>query len=284
MSEFWTLAEVEAAVSDYLDMLAAELRGDTVNKADHNRRLRQTISSRSKGSIERKHQNISAVLIEIGYPYISGYKPLGNYQDLLRKVVEERVLVAARQGLDDIVTTAVSNEVLHPVLTGDVLGIEVPAPRRDSPYMSVRETAQQVRGWPRKNYLEMEAHNKSLGLAGERLVLEFEHKRLWTAGQRGLADRIEHVAQTQGDHLGFDIHSFEEDGRERLIEVKTTRFGVSTPFFVSSNEVNVSNHHHGEYHLYRVFDFTKSPRMFRLKGSLHETCRLKPTEFMAAVG
>ena len=64
----WSRLEVEAAVADYLDMLALELRGEPFNKAEHNRNLVRVLNGRTRGSIERKHQNISAVLIELGYP------------------------------------------------------------------------------------------------------------------------------------------------------------------------------------------------------------------------
>src|SRR6266853_644395 len=90
----WSEIEVEAAVADYLDMLALELRGEPFNKAEHNRALLRLLNRRSRGSIERKHQNISAVLIELGYPYIDGYKPLRNYQEVLKEVVEERLIGA----------------------------------------------------------------------------------------------------------------------------------------------------------------------------------------------
>src|SRR5436190_23140989 len=95
MSDSWTQQEVEAAVTDYFVMLAKELRGEPFKKAEHNRALQQKLNNRTRGSIERKHQNISAILIELGYPYIDGYKPLGNYQELLRLVVEDRVSGAA---------------------------------------------------------------------------------------------------------------------------------------------------------------------------------------------
>src|SRR5437899_3120271 len=95
MSDDWSREEVEATVSDYFDMLAMELRGEPFNKAEHNRDLQKLLANRTKGAIEKKHQNISAVLIELGYPYIDGYKPLGNYQQLLYGVVEDRLLGAA---------------------------------------------------------------------------------------------------------------------------------------------------------------------------------------------
>jgi hypothetical protein len=132
------------------------------------------------------------------------------------------------------------------------------------------------------NYLEREARNASLGLAGERFVLDVEHRRLWELGHRSLAERIEHVAETQGDGLGYDIVSYDESGRERLIEVKTTAFGSMTPFFASAKEVSVSDTRE-EFHLYRVFKFRETPRIFSLPGSLRESCTLDPVQFRASL-
>ena len=54
--------------------------------------LKPLLQGRSDPSIERKHQNISAVLLEMGLPFIDGYKPLRNYQrPLLPAVVAEAV-------------------------------------------------------------------------------------------------------------------------------------------------------------------------------------------------
>jgi Domain of unknown function (DUF3883) len=84
-----------------------------------------------------------------------------------------------------------------------------------------------------------------------------------------LAGRIEHTSR---DGEGYDILSFEESGRERLIEVKTTKYGRETPFFVSSNERAVSELH--AYHLYRLFGFRVAPRLFTVSGMLQTTCWL----------
>jgi hypothetical protein len=90
VAEDWSRLEVEATVADYFDMWTGELRGEAVNKARHNQSLRELLHNRSKGAVEFKHQNISAVLIELGFPYVEGYKPRANYQELLREVVEAR--------------------------------------------------------------------------------------------------------------------------------------------------------------------------------------------------
>jgi len=38
-------------------------------------------------------------------------------------------------------------------------------------------------------------------------------------GQPILADKVDHVSQSNGDGLGFDVLSYEADGKERFIEV-----------------------------------------------------------------
>ena len=133
------------------------------------------------------------------------------------------------------------------------------------------------------NWLERESRNRSLAAAGEELALDFEHRRLWKARRRDLAKRVEHVARTRGDGLGYDILSFESNGAERLIEVKTTRFGPMTPFFASRNEVAVSQERAPMYYIYRLFRFHTEPRMFHLHGSLQATCNLEPVQYAATV-
>ena len=78
----WSSLEVAALVADYFAMFADEIAGRPYNKAERNRAL-QAVTGRSKGSIEFKHQNVSAVLAELGLPWLRGYKPRSNYQDLL---------------------------------------------------------------------------------------------------------------------------------------------------------------------------------------------------------
>jgi hypothetical protein len=133
------------------------------------------------------------------------------------------------------------------------------------------------------NYLEREAHNRSLGVAGELFVLNYERARLIAAGMERLAARIEHTSRKHGDGAGFDIMSFEESGAERLIEVKTTKYGRETPFFVSRNEVAVSETQARHYHLYRLFGFRLEPRLFTLAGALSATCRLSTSSYLATV-
>ena len=280
MAEDWSKEEVAATVADYFAMLARELRGEPYNKKEHNRNLQAVLRNRSAGAIEFKHANISAVLIELGFPYIDGYKPRANYQELLKDEV------SARLEDDDSLQRAAERvvEALAPVVPPlrALTDILVPAPVRERGIAHERRV---IPPSPRRgiNYLEREASNSSLGAAGEEFALEVEHRRLWEAGRRELAERIEHVSRTQGDGFGYDILSFEENGRERLIEVKTTSFGAMTPFFASRREVATSEERAQHFSLFRVFKFREVPRIFVLPGSLRESCILDPVQFRASL-
>lgn len=76
----WSRDEVDLIVADHFNMLKAELAGEPYSKAEHRRALQPLLGGRSESSIEFKHQNISAVLVGMGLPYIEGYKPAKNYQ------------------------------------------------------------------------------------------------------------------------------------------------------------------------------------------------------------
>src|SRR5262249_40437495 len=83
----WADAEIQPTVTAYFTMLRAELGGQPYVKADFNREV-QAATGRSRGAVDYKFENISAVLADIGLPYVPGYKPYGNYQGALRAEVE----------------------------------------------------------------------------------------------------------------------------------------------------------------------------------------------------
>src|SRR5688500_3967829 len=178
--------EVETVVADYLGMLREELAGDSYNKAERNRALQQLLSGRSRGSIECKHQNVSAVLIELNAPYITGYKPRANFQALLRDVIERQLVLVPELAL--LAAEFVERPAAEPRMPADLLAIEVPAPIREKRVPMVRLPAPVIRRPIFPDYVAIEARNTSLGRAGEELVLEFESQRLWKAGLKSYAD------------------------------------------------------------------------------------------------
>jgi len=97
------------------------------------------------------------------------------------------------------------------------------------------------------DFVQRDAHNRDLGRNGEEWAMELEPAR-------------------------------------RVIEVKTTGLGKHFPFYVSANELRVSQQRARDYHLYRVFNFASAPRMYPLNGALDQVCRLEPQSFVARVG
>src|SRR5215475_13851850 len=79
MAADWTDEQNDAIVADYFAMLSDDVSGRQYSKAAHNRML-QPVIDRPRGSIEYKHQNISAVLKGLGEDWIPGYKPAFNFQ------------------------------------------------------------------------------------------------------------------------------------------------------------------------------------------------------------
>ena len=273
----WNRAEVEAIVEDYLAMLAAELSGVAYNKSAHNKSLLPKLAGRSKQSVEYKHANISAALLDAGFPYINGYKPRPNYQALLAEVLAEKLARAA--ALLEIASSDADRPTAVPEVD-NILAVLTEAP---IPTPSTPKVGEAVRTMIKlsTNYVEREARNRSLGSAGELFVIEYERARLVRAGFDSLAAKIEHTSRVRGDYEGYDILSFEESGAERLIEVKTTKYGKETPFFVTKNEVSVSERHSDIYQVYRMFDFRKAPHLYTLPGAIPRTCLLTAASFLA---
>ena len=275
----WSREEVEAVVADYLQMWTMELAGQNFNKTEYRKNLLSKLPGRSDSSIEFKHGNISAAMIDLGRPYISGYKPRVNYQALLATVLADQL--SGKAIFDQAALAAVQLPAVAPTLT-DFGKVKLEAPKRQHrvavPLNPLMFNA------VKRDYLEREAQNQSLGLAGEEFVVQFEHWRLIQLGHPRLADKVNHVSQSKGDGLGYDVLSFETDGQERFIEVKTTTFGRETPFFVSGGELALSHVANDQFHLYRLFEFRKSPRLFSLVGGLDQHCLLDPVTYRASFG
>jgi hypothetical protein len=136
----------------------------------------------------------------------------------------------------------------------------------------------------RPDYLANHAANEELGLLGEKLVLRMERERLASHGRPDLAECVRHVSLIEFDCAGYDILSFELDGRKRFIEVKTTCGGIDADFFMSANELAFSERQAAAYFLYRLYEFNRelnSAKYFVLTGALAENAQLTllPTNF-----
>ena len=268
----WSSAELDAIVADYFAMLRAEQADQAYNKTVHRKAL-MTEVHRSEGSIEFKHQNISAVLTQLGLPRINGYKPAWNFQG----AIADAIWRFLKKQPDPVpFTVAPSTGFSDPAL----LFVESPP---TPPPMSTTAKRAYERVARKFDPALRDQMNRALGLAGEQHVFEFEQRRLFDAGRRDLAKKVRWVSQADGDGLGYDIRSYKEDGSERWIEVKTTRGGNATPFYLTRNENEVAKERPDAFRLYRLYDFSKAPRLFTLKPPLEQLLTLEPLTFRASL-
>jgi hypothetical protein len=265
----WTGEELDLIVADYFSMLSDEVAGIPFNKAAHNRVLRSKID-RSEGSIEFKHQNISAVLQQLGLPGIRGYLPAANYQKAMISAIDH-YLAGNPVALHP--ERAVSSFAERPSLFVETPPTLLPvAPRREDMQRLVRKF----------NPVERDFRNRKLGREGEELVLHFERERLEQRDRADLAKKIRWISEEDGDGAGYDILSFDEKGKERFLEVKTTVGADTTPFYVTRNELSLSSERPEAFRLCRVFDFSIRPRMFELSPPLANFVHLSPLSYEAS--
>jgi len=277
MAGDWSDAQNDAIVTDYFAMLADDITGRPYSKAEHNRHL-QSMIGRQRGSIEYKHQNISAVLKGLGEDWIPGYKPAFNFQAALVDAVvrwldrhPDWLAPAARLAMGHS-PAALRQEAM--------LWIGPPPTHSNTP---PPDELEQMTAIARKyDVAERDARNRLLGRAGEERVLAHERASLLAAGRTDLAERIRWVSHVDGDGSGYDILSFDTDGSDRLIEVKTTKGWERTPFHITRNELAVAEERRTHWRLVRLWNFAREPRAFELRPPLEAHVSLIATSYQAS--
>lgn len=135
------------------------------------------------------------------------------------------------------------------------------------------------------DWAKREERNRALGLAGEQLVLRIEKDRLVKEGRHDLAARVEHIAAVD-NNAGYDVKSFDKDGTEKFIEVKTTEGSKAASFFISCNEVAVSEKLREKYWIYRVFEYdidNQTAKYFTINGPIEDNFNLVADSYRASI-
>ncbi len=241
-------------------------------KAHRNAALRK-LTGRSQGSVEYKHQNISAVLDRLSIPWIEGYKPMANFQASLIDGVE-RYLLGPEFKLSAQVQAAPMGFEDQPALLFEPPPQLIPNPINEPEFLQ-----RLVRKF---DPAERDARNRALGKQGEERILLSEQMRLRAANRTDLAERVHWVSDVEGDGAGYDILSFDISGEERLLEVKTTSGHQATPFFLSENERALSVEKSDIFRLVRLYNFARAPRVFELIPPLADFVNLAPTNYRAS--
>ena len=266
----WQDDELDVIVADYFSMLRAELSGKVYVKSRHSAALMAKIG-RSHRSVEFKHQNISAVLDELGMPWIPGYKPKLNFQNAIFDAID-RYLTEHPGILEPV---AISPPVSP--LPAEVF-VAPPVPRSTSDKIPERLRRLVLKFDP----VERDYLNRSLGKAGEAFVVDLEKYRLRQGNRVDLAGKVRWTAAEDGGGAGYDVSSFNLEGKPRLIEVKTTNGSARTPFFITRNEFNIAREVPDQWQIYRVHLFASGPRVFTIAPPLEINLKLSTETYRAS--
>lgn len=108
---------------------------------------------------------------------------------------------------------------------------------------------------------------KRIGDRGEQIVLRAEKQFLEKNGKKNLAKLVDPISEID-DSAGYDILSYELDGKEKFIEVKSTLSPTGkSNIFLSANELNVAKSQEN-YYFYIVYEVgSKKPKIWKVKSS-----------------
>ncbi len=271
----WAEEENNLIIADYFAMLAADISGRSYSKAEHRRALMPLLNQRSEGSIEFKHQNISAVLKILGEDWIPGYKPAFNFQMSLVDAVAQWLALRP-----DWLGRVSGTQASFGVQEASQLWVGPPPTFSNQPEPPELEQTKRIAG--KFDVAGRDERNRALGRAGEQLVLTYERAVLEAAGRGDLARKVRWVSEEDGDGAGYDIESYTPNGKARLLEVKTTNGWERTPFHISQNELDVANERSADWCLFRLWSFSREPKAFELRPPLEAHVSLMPTSFQAS--
>ena len=267
-------------------MLNSELHAQVYVKAEHNRNIQQQ-TGRQRGAVEYKHQNISAVLSQLGFPWISGYKPAWNFQASLITGIERYLENNSGDSLLKVLAISDAREDLIEVSgAGFIKDEEVVIPVGQKPDASIESVAKppELQRLVRKfDPSARDARNRRLGKRGEERVFYSEQSRLWNIGCKDLARKVRWVSQEDGDGAGYDILSFNTQGDQRFLEVKTTTGHSRIPFYISRNERDFAEENPDRFRIFRLYDFLRTPAAFKLRPPLEDNLILNPVNYRATL-
>lgn len=129
--------------------------------------------------------------------------------------------------------------------------------------------------------------NKLTGDLGEKLVLDYERDRLRELSVSDVEDKVfltSSKKEEYGNAYPCDIISYDPTtGGQVFIEVKTTKYGVESPFYISDEEVQFSIEHEANYKLYRVFQALSNgnPKFYETDGKVEDNFLLEKERYIA---
>lgn len=108
-----------------------------------------------------------------------------------------------------------------------------------------RKKTKKTTSGKKNNQIKNNITKINIGKLGEKIVFDYEKKKLKELGLDNLSNKVKWITKTENenitlDRLGYDIISYNEKGEKIYIEVKTssTNTNDNIYFYISNNEIN----------------------------------------------
>jgi len=227
--------------------------------------INQSISELDKQALLLEYKNADCIMKDWSVYEFSRflYSSFGYPNSVLKKTQLNKEL------LDYLDSDFPPIEIVHPVF----LNLELS--KLDITDNENKNTSRKT------DYVQKTKRNIKIGQRGEQIVFIAETEFLRKNGRHDLADRVE-PAYDKNPNAGYDIVSYDLEGSEKYIEVKSTHMpeGINN-IFITSNELEVARK--SNYFFYIVFEVdSKQPKIGIIKSNEllnNKNILIKPTSY-----
>lgn len=255
-----SIADEDADLFEDFEKIMARLESGTVNAAEHIQ-------------IKGAHPFLTLAIQHIRLTLEGEEEPVSESQNIQSISEKTKKIPPTKKEEKDL-----TQEELTTIANTKIDSIFVAPPSSIK-----RERTKQQRIVRKYDQAERDSKNRALGNKGEKFVVDIEKNKLIKAGRLDLSKKVEWTSDLLGDGAGYDILSYDANGKMIFIEVKSTRSGANSPFFISENELRTSQEKGSAYKLYRVYNIGKEPKVYILEGTLDVNLELKPVCYRAYV-
>lgn len=189
------------------------------------------------------------------------------------------------RGKKDKLISKISESENHSDVPAKEVHLDMVSKPEDS--LDAKERKDRIRSKDGIDYSGQQKRNQETGDIGEKLVLanEIDKARKWGLSE-DCVSQIRRVS-LESDDYGFDILSFDQNGKEHYIEVKTTKASSnSLSFVLTQNELDHARKYGSAYSIVMVFDVAQNPRIWDMGNPfVSEPCKvnIKPIKYLVEV-
>lgn len=199
-------------------------------------------------------------LINPNFEEVDLINDLKKYIDSYRKIVNDPTSSSLLEVLDELVFEE-SDKKQNNDLNYDL-------PKFNPVNIQVKEKKEKAK--TNSKLRKPSPPSKKVGDAGEKYVYEYEKNKLLSCGMENLANKIVKQYEDLSTFPGYDIQSFDEDGNEIYIEVKSTKGKSKNYFEISENEINAARSLGENYFIYQVTSALTEPKISTVINDLFD--------------